>query len=161
MKKGIILKNKLWIVSDRVRSGKTSLLSAWIREKKVGGFLTPDIDEIRLFYDIIKDIYIDFEAIENSVDTTSIGRFHFLDSTFDYGCQLITKSLEKQDDYFIIDEFGKLELKDEGFGPAINSLISNLLEKHNQTTYIIVVRDYLVEDFLEKFGLKVEVWKEF
>ena len=41
------------------------------------------------------------------------------------------------------------------------SLISNLLEKPNQTTYIIVVRDYLVEDFLEKFGLKVVEWEEF
>lgn len=85
----------------------------------------------------------------------------FLNSTFLRGCQIIVDSIGQNLEYFIIDEFGKLELMDEGFGPAINSLISNLLEKPNQTTYIIVVRDYLVEDFLEKFGLKVVEWEEF
>ena len=149
MRKGKVLNSQLIIVSDKIRSGKTTLLANWLKDKNVGGFLTPDLNNFRMFYDILKTSFLPFETNGFSEDVTSIGRFFFLDS--------IGQNLE----YFIIDEFGKLELMDEGFGPAINSLISNLLEKPNQTTYIIVVRDYLVEDFLEKFGLKVVEWEEF
>ena len=161
MRKGKVLNSQLIIVSDKIRSGKTTLLANWLKDKNVGGFLTPDLNNFRMFYDILKTSFLPFETNGFSEDVTSIGRFFFLNSTFLRGCQIIVDSIGQNLEYFIIDEFGKLELMDEGFGPAINSLISNLLEKPNQTTYIIVVRDYLVEDFLDKFGLKVEKWEEF
>jgi len=161
VRKGKVLNSQLVIASDKIRSGKTTLLANWLKDKKVGGFLTPDLNNFRMFYEILKTSFLPFETNEFSEDVTPIGRFFFLNSTFQRGCQIILDSIGQNLDYFIIDEFGKLELNDEGFGLAINSLISNLLEKPNQTTYIIVVRDYLVEDFLDKFGLKVEKWEEF
>ena len=58
------------------------------------------------------------------------------------------------DDTIIIDEIGKLELKDEGFEPGVTALLNKFNNTNLQAELILVVRDYLVQDVISKYNLK-------
>lgn len=161
MKTGVVWKDKLWILTAPVHSGKTSFLESWAAERDVSGFLTPDIDDIRVLYDLSNRKTIPFEVKEDVCeDVLNVGKYSFLKAAFDYGNEMIRESIHQNSLYFIIDEAGKLEMKDLGFADGIEFLINHLKINESKTTYIIVVRDYLLSDFLEKYGLKIDNWEE-
>lgn len=154
MKKKVIWPDKLWIVTGPVRSGKTTQLQQWAEGRDVAGFLTPDIDGVRCFYDLASGQKLPFQIErETGEPAVHVGRFAFLGSVFERGKQMIIDSFSKSAQYFIIDEFGKLEMDGRGFGPAVDQLMARLSGGHTATTYIIVVRDYLLTSFLDKYHL--------
>lgn len=161
MRKGTIINNKLSILTDDIRTGKTTKLLNWVRSKNVGGFLTPDVDALRWLFDIAAEKYLPFESETASDLTIEVGRFSFYKSAFNYGNELIIKSFNSDFNYFIIDEFGKLELNEKGFSSGVGELINYLLKNNDACEYIIIVREFLVEDFLEKYNLNVVEWSDF
>ena len=161
MRKGIIIKDKLSILTDDIRTGKTTKIFNWIVSKNVGGFLTPDVDGLRQLYDIHSGKYFAFEAECASDLTVEVGRFNFYKSAFNYGNEVIIKSFDSEFNYFIIDEFGKLELQNMGFSKGIDELIKFLILNDSAGEYMIVVREFLVDDFLERYDLNVQEWSDF
>lgn len=154
MKKKVIWPDKLWIVTGPVRSGKTTELQQWAQGRDVAGFLTPDIDGMRCFCDIGSGQTLPFQIEkETGEPVVRVGRFVFRESVFERGRQMILDSFSRSARYFIIDEFGKLEMDGQGFGPAVDQLMARLASGPATTTYIIVVRDYLFTQFSERYHL--------
>ena len=147
--------NNIIIFSRPVQSGKTTALFQHIKNmNNVGGFLTPDVDGKRMFFDITKNKYHPFETNEtDELVTQQIGRFSFLQSAFETGKSIINK--HNNQSFFIIDEVGKLEVEmDKGFEPAIKNLISNFKSKNYKGILLLVIRDTLLEKAIEKYDLQ-------
>lgn len=146
--------NNIIIFSRPIQSGKTTELFQYIKNtKNVGGFLTPDIEGKRKFYDIAADKYHLFETLEMDKETTlQIGRFSFLQSTFVTGKEIINR-YDKQNT-FIIDEVGKLEIEmNTGFEPAVKNIINEYKTNSHQGNLLLVIRDTLLEKAINKYKL--------
>ena len=146
--------NNIIIFSRPIRTGKTTELFQYIKNtKKVGGFLTPDVDRKRMLYDIALDKYNPFETdIIDKETTIQIGKFSFLQSTFEIGKEIITRS--NKQNTFIIDEVGKLEIEmNIGFEPAVKNIIDQYKTKNFQGNLLVVIRDTLLERAINKYRL--------
>ena len=147
--------NNIIIFSRPVQSGKTTALFQHIKNmNNVGGFLTPDVDGKRMFFDITENRHHPFETNETDpLVTQQIGRFSFLQSTFETGKSIINNYNNQS--FFIIDEVGKLEVEmDRGFEPAIKNLIPNFISKNSKGILLLVIRDTLIEKAIEKYDLQ-------
>jgi len=63
----------------------------------------------------------------------------------------IENARHKVKSFFIVDEIGKLELKDQGLEPELYKLLHS--QSLVNTILILVVRDYLLEAVIRKYGL--------
>ncbi len=159
MRKIVIWPNRLWVITGTVGSGKTSFLNRWLEGKSAGGFLTPDIGGKRCLIDLSTHKVHPFQLDEDSdLPSISIGRFKLSLKVFDIGNALIRQAYTSNYQYFIIDEYGKLETEGLGFGKAIDRLILTMDANKEQPLFLIVVRDYLLNDFLQRYSLSE--WKE-
>jgi nucleoside-triphosphatase THEP1 len=142
------------IVSGPIKSGKTTRLMKWASSKNnIDGILQPVIEEKRFLYNIgcrtLKQLEI--ETSQQTNDFVEIGKYKFSNLTFDWAKKILLGCFEKQLDYLIVDEIGKLEIEGKGFEPAISEII---LRREQFTGQIIfVIRDYLLGKFIEKYNL--------
>lgn len=145
----------IYIVSGKIESGKSSFLYSWIENKSnIGGILClKDSNYIRHIYDIkSKDV---FRIQTNNIDETtiSIGRFHFLKSAFEKANIILKKACIHQDTGFIIiDELGKLELKNKGLHPSAKLIIEKT--RNNESLHsILVIRTTLFNSVLKHYDI--------
>ena len=139
------------IYTGRVHTGKTTALRKWCKERKdVGGFLTPDIEGLRMFQDIKSNEILSFQLNNTEPgQTIEVGTYIFKKSIFQYGNEIIEEQIQNSSiDYIIIDELGKLEMKGEGFSKAASLISANYMKKN----FIIVVRDFLVHSVAQKYN---------
>ncbi|MEQ3665857.1 MULTISPECIES: nucleoside-triphosphatase [unclassified Olleya] len=145
----------IYILTGAIRSGKTTALLDWSNNKNdVDGLLCPDdINGKRYFLKLKSKSTFKLEAEAETEAIVAIGNFKFLQSAFneanDY---LILEASKTERQYLIIDEIGKLELKNEGLHVSNKALISQFKSKDN-THLILVVRDYLLDAVLEHYGI--------
>ena len=67
--------NQIFILSQPVKSGKTTLLKNWVDvQDNIGGILTPDVNNKRMLYDIAEKTYHTFQT-HNPENSIGIGRF--------------------------------------------------------------------------------------
>ncbi|WP_452225175.1 nucleoside-triphosphatase [Lacinutrix chionoecetis] len=145
----------IYILTGSIRSGKTSALLEWVNGKnKVDGLLCPDDENgIRYCLKIKLNEVIKLEAENKTEEIIEIGNFKFLTAAFyQANAYLISITSETENDFIIIDELGKLELKNEGLHTSAEILISKL-KKDNATHAILVVRDYLVGAILKHYHI--------
>jgi nucleoside-triphosphatase THEP1 len=171
----------IYILTGEIRTGKTSALLDWINtstalsginRNNVDGLLCPDDNKgLRNFLKVKSKAIFPFEIeSESNVDSekiVSIGPFRFLKESFqkanDY---LLSVASEMDSKYVIIDELGKLELKNQGLHHAAETLIPDFLFSTSQHL-ILVVRASLLEDIIEHYNiseyqlLKIEDLKSF
>jgi hypothetical protein len=97
------MKSKILLFSDGIQSGKTATLLNWIKGKNnVCGILTPDVDEIRMLYDITQNKYYPFETDVNEiVQVEVIGRFVFLKSAFDKAIEILKNAITLKPEWLI------------------------------------------------------------
>ena len=141
----------IYIYTGKVHTGKTTALRKWVHGKNnVGGFLTPDVEGLRVFYNIATGAQISFQQLQSEAEKTiEVGPYIFKKSIFDDGNALIEAQInDDQIDTIIIDELGKLEMKGEGFARTGVLIEKNYLKKK----FIVVVRDYLVHEIAQKFN---------
>lgn len=149
------------IFSQPVRSGKTTALQRWLhRQSNVAGILTPDIDDRRTIYDIAAKQYDVFqvgtEVAESEV--LSIGKYRFLLQAFHKANALLETALLHSYDWLIIDEVGKLEVyENKGFEPALSKVIAHYQQAGSHGRLLLVVRDYLLNDVMNKYNLKEDM----
>ena len=145
----------IYILTGAIRSGKTTALLHWSKSRNdVDGLLCPDdANGKRYFLKLKNKTIFKLEAEAETEAIVTIGNFKFLRSAFneanDY---LILEASKTEPKYLIIDEIGKLELKNEGLNVSTKALISQFRSKNN-THLILVVRDYLLDAVLEHYGL--------
>ncbi|OBX24088.1 MULTISPECIES: nucleoside-triphosphatase [Bizionia] len=147
----------IYILTGAIRSGKTTALVNWFKNRQdVDGLLCPDNSVgKRYFFKIQSEVEFELE-IGTEVETEKIiqiGNFRFLKSAFDKAnTYLMSIASENPKTHIIIDEIGKLELKNDGLHESAEQLISKfqLDEEHH---VILVVRDYLLEAVLEHYTI--------
>ncbi|MCX7549627.1 nucleoside-triphosphatase [Xanthomarina sp. F2636L] len=145
----------IYILTGAIRSGKTTALQKWIANRKdVDGLLCPDDDKgKRYFLQVKSKIEYELETEFENKDIIEIGNFRFLKSAFDEANDyLISKTSKKESKYIIIDELGKLELRNEGFHVSAEKLIPDY-ECNQQKHLILVIRESLIEPVLKKYSI--------
>jgi nucleoside-triphosphatase len=147
----------IYILTGAIRTGKTTTLFDWINDRNdVDGLICPDNENGKRYFLKIKkneDFNLEAEAEVESEDVIKIGSFQFLKAAFkeanDY---LISTASETENRYLIIDELGKLELKNKGLHRSAEALISRF-KNDNAQHVILVVRDYLLDAVLQHYGI--------
>ncbi|MHB1278604.1 MAG: hypothetical protein ACYC1Q_09400 [Bacteroidia bacterium] len=148
--------NKILLFSRPIRSGKTTeLMHAHTLLGKVGGVLCPDKGELRWLYSISEKFWYPLQcpkAIPG--ETLEIGRFHFFIDGFKSARDLLLRDADQGFDWLIVDEIGKLEIRDQqGLEPALSQLISGYKSGRYQGNLLLVVRDFLVDEVKSYYGL--------
>ncbi len=144
---------RLYILSGPIHSGKTTRLSKWIQsEHKVDGILQPVINGKRFLQHMSSGEKRQLEMSETFSDKNviKIGQYLFDQAVFNWAQEKLLIAGRNDLDWLVIDEFGKLELKGEGLEPAISKIINEKAENSN-ANIIVVVRDYLLSEFIVKY----------
>jgi nucleoside-triphosphatase THEP1 len=146
------MNKRLYIVTGKIQSGKTTRLFEFIKNKNsVDGLLAPIVNGKRKLFHISSKELKDLEVAYSDNSTISVGKYHFLKETFNWGNAKLIESYSKKPEWLIIDEVGKLELAKKGLEPAITEILQSLTR--NKTKIILVIRDYLVDEVLQKYNL--------
>ena len=144
------MKNSVYILSDALHSGKTTLLNNWIKNRTdVAGILSPKIGGKRQFQNI-ETHEVKLLEVENS--NLNIGKYHFDELVFQWAINTLKEQFANDEEWIVIDEIGPLEIK---FEKGFHQIIIDFLEVNDKTKKILfVVRDFLVDDFIQKYGIK-------
>ena len=135
------------ILTGPIRSGKTTALINWIKDKKdAAGILTPDVDGIRHFMNIATRQLFKMEASENE-EKIVVGRFAFSKTNFEKANTILQDAIDCTG-WLVLDEAGPLELNGEGFYKSIKKIPESRKEK-----ILFVVREELVEKFCSCFQI--------
>lgn len=149
--------HKIYIFTGAIHSGKTTTLQTWLRNKplNVGGILAPDKDGKRRLYDIARDHHYDFEMNGDhpADDTLMAGKYSFSKKTFKIAQEIMLRTMKENPDWMIVDELGKLELEDQGLEPALREVINFYKGPDAKGRLILVIRDHLRDNAVEKYGL--------
>jgi nucleoside-triphosphatase THEP1 len=145
----------IYILSQPVQTGKTTLLMNWIgTQKNVGGILTPDINGKRKLYDVGTQAYHDLQLNEDA-DGLKIGRFVFDETVFEHARNILSHSAKQQYSWVVVDEIGRLEMdRKDGLEPAISELIHHYKTHPIESKLLLVIRDYLLQPAIDFYGLE-------
>ncbi|MFT5242350.1 MAG: nucleoside-triphosphatase [Glaciecola sp.] len=145
----------IYILSDPIRSGKTTALMSWAKQRDdVNGFLCPDNSKgKRCFINVKSQEEFELETDSETQEIVEIGPFRFLKSTFKKTNDLVINfSSEMEHCYLILDELGKLELRNEGLHGSAEILIPQFIADKKRHL-ILVVRDYLLDEVIEHYDI--------
>ncbi len=150
--------HKIYLFCEAIHSGKTTQLQQWLRNKnnQVSGILTPDKDGKRQLYDIARNEYHEFEVDENTPENEilEIGKYRFAKEGFARAQEIMRRSLKENTEWMIVDEVGKLELDEKtGLEPALGDVIRFYQNGHAKGKLILVLRNYLLDEAVEVYGL--------
>lgn len=151
----------IYILTGKIHSGKTTALQKWIATRKdVDGLLCPDdmngkryFFKIRSREEIELEVETEFDSEASKEEIIDVGNFRFLKSTFnDANAFLISIASETENNYLILDEIGKLELRNEGLHISAEKLVPFYNSNKNKHL-IFVVRESLIESVLKKYSI--------
>jgi nucleoside-triphosphatase THEP1 len=140
----------IYYFSGPVQSGKTTKISLWMEKFNCAGILAPIINNARHLRVVSSGELKNLEDISTADSNVVIGRYCFSDDVFRWGRESLYSEFELKPDWLIIDEYGKLEMIDKGLEPSISEIIK-LWKPKRECNLLIVVRDYLVDSFINKF----------
>ena len=81
-------------------------------------------------------------------------RVSFLEDSFKIANYILIKTFDEYDfEFLVLDELGKLELKEEGGHHAAKYIIDNY-ESNDDKNLLLVVRTNLVKDIIAHYGIK-------
>ncbi|WP_452220877.1 nucleoside-triphosphatase [Lacinutrix salivirga] len=144
--------NTVYIISDAKRSGKTTALQTWLKDKTtISGFLSPVVNGKRIFFNIENKTFIPMET--NNKDL-KIGNYAFDNASFKHVEETILTLWEaKSTKCIVLDEIGPLEIES---GLGFHNLILHLSKTidQNKPDLLFVVRDYCLDRFLNKYPFK-------
>lgn len=148
----------VYILTGDTESGKSYALNEWIKDKtNVAGLLSLNNDiGKRFFLDIRSKETFSMHPNANEIEENKVyvGRFIFLKSSFERANKIIQfETLQKDYEYLIIDELGRLELKHKGLYQSTNNLL-NRFEGQADKHLILVVRSALLENIVDFYHIK-------
>ncbi len=148
------MKNKIYIVSEPIHSGKTTMLWQWVsKQHNIGGFITPDVNNKRMLVNLASGETHELQ-ISPGIPGISIGRFNFSEEAFNTAQNWINECISNKFSWFIIDEVGRLEIDEKrGLEPALSHLINYFKTNAHPTRIILVIRDYLLNDALKHYQI--------
>ena len=145
------------ILTGPVQSGKTTRLIAWVEYyRHCAGILSPVIHNQRYIYSILANEYRRLESSDESVgdrDIIKIGKYSFLQSSFQWAREELQTAMEGRLPYLVIDEIGPLEISGQGLEPMVTEILRNY-ERSQKHRLILVVREQLFENVIFHYGLE-------
>ncbi len=148
------MQNKIYIFSQPIKTGKTTLLKNWVdKQNNIAGILTPDINEVRMLYNISQKTYhtLQVDTEENAI---KIGRFLFDKNGFELAKSILSQSLQSQCSWVIVDEVGRLEINQHnGLEPTLTKIINAYKNKQSSGNLLLVVRDYLLHEVINYYQI--------
>jgi nucleoside-triphosphatase THEP1 len=147
----------IFILTGAIRTGKTTALLDWCKNRNdADGVLCPDDDKGKRYFLNIKskDTYpLAANSDTEDHNIISIGPFQFLKSSFQNANDYLLHSNDKSDySYLVVDELGKLELKNIGLHNSAKSIIIQH-ENSNSHHLILVVRESLLNNIIEHYDI--------
>lgn len=149
------MENKIYILSETIRSGKTTALYEFCNSvSSVGGILTPDENGMRKIYYPHKKAWYDFQINEEN-EGIAVGKFNFSNEAFLDARRELSDINFDDFDWIIIDEVGKLELLSaSGFEPELSELIRRFKQHSGNTNLLLVIRDSLLQLGIEFYNIQ-------
>lgn len=154
---------EVYIFSRPIRSGKTGALLEWTQKQSQGsvaGILAPDSGGQRWLLDISTNekrlLTADSETDKERI--VEIGRYRFNQTAFHWAHRVLRSGFEQVPQWLVFDEIGYLELQGQGLEPAVRRIL-NWNKRIGATKLLWVVRDELVQDVVEYYGLSEEEWE--
>ena len=148
----------IYIFSRPIHSGKTTELLQWCnRQKNIHGILMPDINGSRKFLNLDKKEIFDAECVDitnTNLSITSIGKFNFYMDAFEKANSILMRALNRNPDWLVIDEVGKLELGGKGFYTSVAEAIKTYADKNKKGDLLLTVRDSLCEEVIVFLNIK-------
>ncbi|RKE98400.1 nucleoside-triphosphatase [Ichthyenterobacterium magnum] len=146
----------IYILTGDIRTGKTTALLDWCNNRNdVDGLVCPDNEKgKRYFLKVKSKTTFPLEVDSgNDNDILSIGPFQFLKSSFKKANEYLINVNDKKDySYLIIDELGKLELKNKGLHDSAKRII--IQYKNNKSQHLIlIVRESLLDAIIKHYNI--------
>lgn len=145
-------RNRVIILSDAIRTGKTTALQEWVKTTtNITGFLSPDVNGKRMFQNIETG---DLLPMETEHKDLIVGKYAFDSKSFNHVETIIFEAWEiATSNFIVLDEIGPLEIyKNLGFHNLLIKLQAETGSK--QSNLLLVVRDTCLDDFLKKYNFK-------
>ncbi len=159
LKKEQYLRPKIFLLTGKVDSGKTTFVKNLIeklkeKEVKVGGIYSQKIFENneRTGYDLVE---IETQKTEHFLrknpdgNPGDIGVFKLFPKAVPFGMEILNTKKTKGKQLIIIDEIGPFELSGKGWAKSLEDLL-----RFRENHVLIVVRESLVEQVIEKWNLE-------
>ena len=142
------------ILTGLIRTGKTTALKDWVEKNpSICGVLTPDIDGERTFVHYPDKTKYQMICDKSAQDAIHIGRYHFHAKSFTIINQLLKEDFNTgQCKWLLIDEIGRLELKNQGLHDAAKHIFDQL--KLTDLRIILIVRDTLVKEVVSHYNIE-------
>ena len=144
-----------WICGP-VHTGKTTKLTQRVAlaPEQYCGLLAPvDEEGSRYLHDVVSSEQRRLTCSSEAADAIPVGPYHFHEEVFAWGRSLLRTHAEQYPKRtLIIDELGKLELRDAGLAPACWQVLRKRKEAGKKS--LIVVRDSLVAAVEERLSSK-------
>lgn len=148
---------KINILTGPTQSGKTTRLITWVKfHKHIAGILSPVLNNQRYLYSILKNDYRRLEAPVTEImddEIISIGKYSFLQSAFSWARKELTKAIEVNPSWLIIDEIGPLEMSGKGLEPAVSKVLKKF-KRSADHRLILVVRERMLEEVISGYQLQ-------
>ncbi len=144
-----------------ISGGKTTSARQWVAHqqrslgRQVGGILAEKTEAGRVFVDISRDKESSggedpfegrLESPESGECVVSVGRFHFRAAAFSFAERCIVRSLATGATAIVIDEFGPLEARGEGFASIVQCILK---EESKEVQLVLLVRSALLQQLVD------------
>jgi nucleoside-triphosphatase THEP1 len=147
----------IYILTGAIRTGKTTALLDWSENRNdVDGVLCPDNEKGKRYFLNIKsktNYPLAAHSDTEEDDIILIGPFQFLKSSFQKANDYLIQSIDQSDYlYLVVDELGKLELKNS----ALQQSAKNIISPHENSKshhLILVVRDSLLNEIIAHYDI--------
>ena len=145
----------IYLLVGDIQTGKSSALMRWVKGKRqIFGVISPiGPDKKRFFFEIQTQRRIIMQAETNDANTISVGRYHFFNSAFKKANAILQQNAKEENNgYIIVDELGKLELKNQGLDVSVREVIKRT-RQDSQLHAILVVRTSLISAIRNHYNI--------
>ncbi len=137
---------QILLFTGDIQTGKSTKLLQWCADKNALGFVTPTVAGKKVLHDLATAQQIPYELSSPSENAIAIGRYFLAADAFVAAYHIIEKAIAAQPDWIVLDEIGKLELRNEGHHRAIELLLQT-----SHANLLFVVRHSLLTEVKEKY----------
>lgn len=150
------MNKKIYIVTGGIKTGKTTFVEKWIKSKtNVAGIIQPVINGERFIKNISSNKYKKLTTDVINSTTIKIGKYLFDNETFNWAKDQLNEAVKTKPEWLVIDEFGILELDGKGLEPEFTNIL-NRIKKQNHTKLLVIIRENLLDQFLNKYKFNNE-----
>lgn len=138
---------RIYILTGEIGSGKTTRLIEWCKDKDADGIASPVIDGKRYLMRIKtkEKKLLELPEKKSGSQEVKIGHYKFDKKVFRWAQKKLIEIFSEAPEWFVVDEIGPLELKGQGFEPAITDIFLRFFE--SESKIILVVRGKLMRQF--------------